>query len=157
MTPRPEQTPVFRAVIPPEGPGYDADTVTVHLDQWFGHWMHSVDIRLAGTNSEEIVTPGEAGEDQRDFVAMMLPAGTRLILRTQVNRKDVEVQSFTRYVGELWLRDETLEVEGREVSVNEWLVWANVVVPWNGKTRPAPVPVGPIRDEALAWLDRSRA
>jgi hypothetical protein len=157
MTDRPQELPVFRAVIPASGPGYDADTVTVDLDQWFGHWQHGVDIRLVGGNSEEITTPGEEGETQRDFVRSVLVPGTRLILRTEVTRKDEPVQSFTRYVGTLWLRDEDLTIgdgdgDGDPVSLNEWLSWANVLAPWNGRSRPVPVPVGPIRPEAIGWL-----
>jgi hypothetical protein len=153
---RPSQIPVFRAVIPPEGAGYDADTITVHLDQWFGDWKHSVDIRLEGGNAAEVLTPGFEGEEQRDFVRAMLPPGTRLVVRTKVTRKDVEVQSFARYVGELWLRDENLtmsdDLAAGEMSLNRWLVWANVLAPWDGRSKPTPVPSGPIRDVAWEWL-----
>jgi hypothetical protein len=137
---KPTQIPVFRAVIPPEGSGYDADTITVHLDQWFGHWQHDVAIRLEGGNSAEVLTPGPEGEEQRDFVRAMLSPGTRLVLRTKVTRKDTEVQSFARYVGELWLRDEELELPGvtGDTSLNRWLIWANVLAAWNGSSRPRP-------------------
>jgi hypothetical protein len=156
---KPTQVPVFRAVIPPEGSGYDADTITVHLDQWFGHWQHDVDIRLEGGNAAEVLTPGPEGEEQRDFVRAMLPPGTRLLLRTKVTKKDVEVQSFARYVGELWLRDEILcpdPATWPEVSLNAWLVWANVMAAWDGKSKPTPVPQGPIREEAWEWLETHR-
>jgi hypothetical protein len=152
VTARPEERPVFRAVVPAAGPGYDADTVTVDLDQWFGHWQHAVRIRLLGGNSEEIATPGPEGETQRDFVRAVLVPGTRLILRTKVTDTNVEVQSFQRYMGELWLADEDLTVDGSPASLNEWLVWANVLVYWDGRSKPAPVPEGPIRPGALAWL-----
>jgi len=150
---------VFRGVIPPTGAGYDADTVDVWLDQWFGDWKHEVSIRLEGTNSEEIVTPGPEGEEQRDFVRALLCPGTRLILRTKVNKKDEPVQSFSRYVGELWLRDEVLCPDPEtwpEISVNRWLIWANVTASWDGKTKPPPVPSGPIREEAWEWLETYR-
>jgi hypothetical protein len=155
---RPDPVPVFRGVIPPSGAGYDADTVTIWLDQWFGDWKHEVGIRLEGSNSEEISTPGPEGEDQRDFVRMLLVPGTRLMLRTKVNSKDRPVQSFERYVGELWLTDEVLEIPGEigEVSVNRWLIWANAVVPWDGKSQPPPVPDGPVRAEALEWIRTHR-
>jgi endonuclease YncB( thermonuclease family) len=155
---KPTQIPVFRAVIPPEGAGHDADTIDVWLDQWFGDWKHEASIRLEGVNATEILTPGPQGEEQRDFVHAMLPSGTRLLLRTKVTSKDLPVQSFQRYVGELWLRDGALVYPGSpgEVSINQWLVWANVVASWDGKSKPIPVPSGPIREEAWEWLRQNR-
>lgn len=151
---KPTQIPVFRAVVPAGGSGYDADTITVDLDQWFGDWKHKVAIRLEGVNAAEVLTPGIEGEAQRDFVRAMLVPGTRLILRTKVTAKDLEVQSFTRYVGEVWLRDEELEIPGvtGNASLNRWLVWANVLASWDGRSKPAPVPSGPFREEAWDWL-----
>lgn len=155
MNGRPPVLYVYRAVIPPTGAGYDGDTVSVWVDQGFGDWKHDASIRLEGGNATELHDPG--GDVRKGFVHRLLPAGTQLLLSTKVGRDDLEVQSFARYVGVLWLRNEKLTTgPAFDVSVNDFLIWANVMVAWDGVSRPRPVPTGDITQEALKQLDALR-
>ncbi len=77
----------------------DGDTLKVDVDLGFS--VHTIqNIRIAGINSEELST--QAGKNARDFLTQKVPTGTKVIVHTEKYR-----QSFTRYVGDIYLDDGT--------------------------------------------------
>jgi endonuclease YncB( thermonuclease family) len=75
----------------------DGDTVKIHIDLGFGVFTQQ-NIRVANINCPELST--QDGKNARDYLNLLLPTGTKVVIRTEKYR-----QSFTRYVGDIYLDD----------------------------------------------------
>jgi micrococcal nuclease len=106
----------------------DGDTLTVDVDLGFG--LHhrgdtskGLPLRLAGCNARELHDPG--GQEARDHLAALLPAGTVLTLRTV--RPD-------KYGGRY---DALVDHDGRDLAT--YLIATGWAAAWNGAgARPVP-------------------
>lgn len=77
----------------------DGDTVKIDVDLGFTAGV-KVNIRIAGINAPELNTP--AGKASQAYLMSILPIGTKVVIHTEKYR-----QSFTRYVGDIYLDDGT--------------------------------------------------
>lgn len=114
---------------------HDGDTLVIDWDLGRRTWARNQSLRVAGISARELSMPG--GMEARDYLASLLPVGTRVIIQSvKVDHDPEDVMSFDRYVVVVQLPD------GRDlatVMVNEGLaVW------WDGKTKPIPYPAWPI-------------
>ena len=114
---------------------HDGDTYIADVDLGYRVWHNSQHFRLAGYSCRELDMPG--GREARDYVSGLMPAGTRVILRSiKLDHDPADVMSFERYVVQIQLPD------GRDLgALLEQQGWA---VPWDGRSRPVPYPPWPI-------------
>lgn len=113
---------------------HDGDTLVVDVDQGFHEWLHDAHLRLAGVSARELSMPG--GPEARDNLAALLPAGSRVLIRSAKGERDpADTMSFDRYVITVQLPD------GRDLAAllvaEQWAVW------WDGRSRPIPYPPWP--------------
>jgi micrococcal nuclease len=86
---------------------HDGDTITLDVDLGFGNWMHDVKLRLygpsptanMGLNAPEL--PTAEGKAARDFLASLLPVGSRVQLFTVKDRKE----KYGRYLAVIYDQD----------------------------------------------------
>ncbi len=114
---------------------HDGDTLTCDIDLGFSTWRRNQHLRLAGISALELSMPG--GIEARDYLRSILPAGTRVMLRSYRAEADPsDVMSFDRYVVRVRLPN------GPDLT--DRLVLDGYAVLWDGKTKPAPYPAWPI-------------
>jgi endonuclease YncB( thermonuclease family) len=101
----------------------DGDTVVVNLDQGFHDWKHDQRLRLVGIDAPNKL-PGK--EAARAFADSNWPPGTEIIVRTVLDKRGNEEQTFERWMAEAW-DDETMP------SLSATLIAAGHAKPWNGK------------------------
>lgn len=105
----------------------DGDTYVLNVDLGFGIWLREQTFRLAGCNARELTEDG--GPEVRDYLALLLRPGTRVILRS------IKVDKWGgRY-------DALIELPGIG-DLTEYLILKGWVARWNGRGE-KPVPKWP--------------
>lgn len=100
---------------------YDGDTITADIDLGFRSWLKKVKLRLFGINTPEVRGENkERGKLVRDIVRDMI-LDKEVILRTYKDKQG----KYGR-----WLADVYIEIDGKEVHLNQWLVEQNMAVPY---------------------------
>lgn len=99
---------------------YDGDTVRLWVSLGLDEYAWK-DIRLADVRAPEIraADPIEKlhGFEARDYLASLIPLGSKVRVRTERDEGAAEVLTFTRYVG--WItRSDGLDVNG---EMTRWL------------------------------------
>lgn len=113
----------------------DGDSYVMDWDLGRRTWANGQHFRLAGYSCRERSMPG--GPECRDHVASLMPAGSRVIIRSvKVDQDPADAMSFERYVVHVQLSD------GNDLG--QLLVATGWAVPWDGRTRPVPYPPWPI-------------
>lgn len=123
-------------------PPHDGDTISLDVDLGtpgrnkdlgfhlytdpHGHLHLHRNFRVLGENAAELNTP--AGQTARQFVAGLLPPGTKVTIHTQPNPDD---KFGDRYDAKVTLPD------GRDLATVE--IAAGMAAPWDGRG-PRPVP-----------------
>lgn len=114
----------------------DADTLAIDIDMGFRTWQIDQRFRLLGCNAHEKST--EAGKAAKAYLAEMLPAGTRVVVRSE--RAEPKFgQSFERFLAQVYLPD-------TGVSISELLIRRGWAARWDGRSKPRPVPPWPRED-----------
>jgi endonuclease YncB( thermonuclease family) len=75
---------------------HDGDTVTIMVDHEWGIYSER-QIRIYGINAPELVDP--AGKVARDYMAQLLPTGTKVLFTPKREKNGLMTLSFARYVG----------------------------------------------------------
>lgn len=82
---------------------HDGDTIKVDVDLGFNVFTH-ISIRVQGLYCKELYTGSDSdkaeGKAARDYLKTLLPVGSEVVIHTDKYR-----QSFTRFVGEIFLPD----------------------------------------------------
>jgi len=113
----------------------DADSYVMDWDLGRRTWARDQHFRLAGFSCRELSMPG--GSEAREYVAALLPAGSRVVIRSiKLDHDPADVMSFDRYVVYVQLPD------GRDLGAT--LEEAGFAIPWDGRSRPVPYPPWPI-------------
>lgn len=79
----------------------DGDTIKLNVDLGFSV-STNVSIRIKGMNAPEInrAESAEAGKASRDYLALIIPVGSQIVIHTEKYR-----QSFTRFIGDVYTED----------------------------------------------------
>lgn len=114
---------------------HDGDTITCDVDLGFRTWQHDARFRVAGVSARELSMDG--GREARDHLAGILPAGTRVLIRSvRADADPADAMSFDRYVVTVQLPN------GSDLAA--LLVNTGWACYWNGRSKPAPYPAWPI-------------
>lgn len=114
---------------------HDGDSITCDVDLGFRVWHNAAHFRIAGISARELSMEG--GREARDNLAGMLPADSRVIVRSiKADRDPADVMSFDRYVVGVHLPNGA-DLATQLVTTG-WACW------WDGRTKPTPYPVWPI-------------
>lgn len=100
---------------------YDGDTITADIDLGFHSWLKKVKFRLYGINTPEV--RGESKERGR---------AVRDTVREMILNKEVTIKTHKDKKGKYgrWLADVFVEIDGREVYLNKWLIENDMAVPY---------------------------
>lgn len=113
----------------PDGPAYTyrAQAISVHDGDTFkadvdlgGHVHAHWDLRLMGINAPELKT-GAPGIEARDALASLVVGALfvkPLLVCTQKTKAGEDIQSFTRYVAQVWVQAPL----GEWTDVCQWMV-----------------------------------
>jgi len=99
---------------------YDADTIRVNVDLGFGTHNFGEEgkglaLRLYGINAPEMRGAEKvAGKAARDYVRMLIPVGTEIIIKTHKDKTG----KYGRYLAEVFVTD----ADGKEIHLNSHLI-----------------------------------
>lgn len=104
---------------------HDGDTVTVDIDLGFEVWWHNVHIRMVGINAPEIRVNDPAGYAARDYLRSLIPPGTVILLRSEMDRAD---KYGGRWLGTLYSGKWAGDTFVHPANLNEAMVTAGHAV-----------------------------
>lgn len=99
----------------------DADTVVVDIDQGFRDWKHDQSIRIVGIDAPD-KQPAKAVATA--WAVMKWPPGTRVYLKTYLDKRGEEENSFERWLAHLIING---------AFYSDLAIAQGAAVPWDGK------------------------